>query len=93
MARNAYGRQVDSFETDLPWMGETLRAVFIRAPRITRTGPEVETLLARDGEPVLVREGRVLAATFHPEATRDDRLHRYFLEQVVAAPPAVEEVL
>lgn len=85
VARNAYGRQVDSFETDLAWLpGEPpLRGVFIRAPRITRLGPDVEALAVLDGEPLLVREGRVLAATFHPEATEDVRVHRYFLEAVM----------
>jgi 5'-phosphate synthase pdxT subunit len=70
--RNAYGRQVDSFEavldTDFP-------AVFIRAPRIRRAGPGVKVLARWNGEPVLVREGRVFAATFHPELTDDRRIH------------------
>ena len=85
VARNAYGRQVDSFETDLSWSedGGGIRGVFIRAPRIRRLGPGVRSLSSLDGEPVLVREGRVLAATFHPELTDDTRLHRYFVEQVM----------
>lgn len=70
--RNAYGRQVDSFEamldTDSP-------AVFIRAPRIRRAGPGVEVLARWNGEPVFVRQGRVFAATFHPELTDDRRIH------------------
>lgn len=76
--RNAYGRQVDSFiaEVDCPSLGPPLPAVFIRAPRIRRTGPGVEVLARRDGEPVLVRQGNVAAATFHPELTADRRLHR-----------------
>ena len=80
--RNAYGRQVESFETELdaPELGGTLRGVFIRAPRITGVGPGVEVLARRDGEPVLVRQGRVLAATFHPEITGDTRVHRLFAE-------------
>jgi len=79
--RNAFGRQVDSFETtlDVPQLGGTIEAVFIRAPRFQALGPKVETLAAYRGEPVLVREGRVLAMTFHPELTRDAKLHVYFL--------------
>jgi 5'-phosphate synthase pdxT subunit len=82
--RNAYGRQVASFETDLELHGEErpLRGVFIRAPRIRETGPEVEVLAELDGEPVLVRQGRFLAATFHPELTDDTRAHERFLELV-----------
>lgn len=78
--RNAFGRQVDSFETtlDAPVLGGTLEAVFIRAPRFAALGPNVTTLAALNGEPVLVRQGRVLALTFHPELTRDAKLHAYF---------------
>ncbi len=85
--RNAYGRQIDSFETDLPWSVDAggVRGVFIRAPRIRDLGPGVEVLARRDGEPVLVRAGHLLAATFHPELTEDLRIHRYFLEEVVGA--------
>ncbi|MBW3624010.1 MAG: pyridoxal 5'-phosphate synthase glutaminase subunit PdxT [Armatimonadetes bacterium] len=85
--RNAFGRQVDSFETDLevPQMGEEpMRAVFIRAPVVTETGPEVETWAAVPQGTVLVREGRCLAASFHPELTGDLRLHRRFLEMAKA---------
>ncbi|HET7291144.1 MAG TPA: pyridoxal 5'-phosphate synthase glutaminase subunit PdxT [Vicinamibacteria bacterium] len=80
--RNAYGRQVDSFEArlDAPALGGGLRAVFIRAPRIRGAGPGVEVLARLDGEPVLVRQGRVLAATFHPELADDTRLHAAFAE-------------
>ena len=82
--RNAYGRQNDSLiltaPTSLP--GAPLEMVFIRAPRITRTGPAVETLATRDGAPVLVREGHLLAATFHPELSHDLRVHQLFLDQV-----------
>ena len=76
--RNAYGRQVDSFigEVACPSLGEPLSAVFIRAPRIRRTGPAVEVLARHADEPVLVRQGNVVAATFHPELTADRRLHR-----------------
>jgi 5'-phosphate synthase pdxT subunit len=83
--RNAFGRQVDSFETDLEIDGVTggpLRAVFIRAPWVERAGPDV-TVLARVGEhPVAVRQGNVLACSFHPEVSGDDRLHALFLELV-----------
>ena len=82
--RNAYGRQIDSAiltaNTELP--GGPLEMVFIRAPRITSTGPGVETLAARDGFPTLVRSGNLLAATFHPELSHDTRVHQLFLDQV-----------
>jgi 5'-phosphate synthase pdxT subunit len=79
--RNAYGRQVDSFETGVDVRGhrEPVRAVFIRAPRIRACGPGVDVLATHDGSPVLVRSGRVLAGTFHPELTEDVRLHRDFV--------------
>jgi len=78
--RNAYGRQVDSFEADIDikTMG-TFHAVFIRAPKITRSGPAVEVLAEHDGAPVLVRQGNVLASSFHPELTDDTRIHEFFL--------------
>ena len=83
--RNAFGRQVDSFETDLEIDGVTggpLRAVFIRAPWVERAGPDV-AVLARVGEhPVAVRQGSVLATSFHPEVSGDDRLHALFLKMV-----------
>ena len=77
--RNAYGRQVDSFEArvEAPALGGTVDGVFIRAPRFRAVGPEVEVLARHDGDPVLVRQGRVLAATFHPELTRSRTLHRH----------------
>lgn len=80
--RNAYGRQRESFETDLnvDALGGSIHAVFIRAPRFRAVGSGVEVLGRLDGEPVLVRQGRVLAGTFHPELTGDGRLHRYFVE-------------
>lgn len=86
--RNAYGRQTDSFEAELdaPAFDGPVRGVFIRAPRLKATGPAVEVLARWNGEPVLVREGRVFAATFHPEMTADDRLHRRFL--AASHPPA-----
>lgn len=79
--RNAYGRQLESFETACTaeaFGEEPLSLVFIRAPRILSTGPQVDVLLSLGGDPVLVRQGRVLAATFHPELSEDARLHRYF---------------
>lgn len=82
--RNAYGRQIDSAiliaPTSLP--GPPLEMVFIRAPRITRTGPAVDVLAERDGAPVLVRSGHLLAATFHPELSSDTRIHQLFLNLV-----------
>ena len=82
--RNAYGRQIDSAilseQTKLP--GGPLEMVFIRAPRITRTGPGVETLATRDNFPVLVRQGHLLAATFHPELSHDSRVHQIFLDLI-----------
>ena len=82
--RNAYGRQVASFEADLDLAGEEepLRGVFIRAPRVERVGGDVEVLAELDGEPVLLRQGRFLVATFHPELTDDARVHELFLDSV-----------
>jgi 5'-phosphate synthase pdxT subunit len=84
VARNAYGRQVASFEADLQLEGdeEPLRGVFIRAPRVAEVGPNVEVLAEHEGEPVLLREGRFLVASFHPELTDDPRVHERFLELV-----------
>jgi 5'-phosphate synthase pdxT subunit len=84
VCRNAFGRQVASFETDLELPGESepLRAIFIRAPWIEEAGPGVEVLAEVDGHPVLAREGRFLVAAFHPELTDDLRLHEMFLESV-----------
>jgi 5'-phosphate synthase pdxT subunit len=79
--RNAFGRQVASFETDLELEGGPLRAVFIRAPWIEDVGPGVEVLAEVDGHPVLAREGRFLVAAFHPELTADTRLHELFLQE------------
>jgi len=82
--RNGYGRQVASFEADLELDGEAepLRGVFIRAPRVTDAGADVEVLAEHDGVPVLLRQGRFLVASFHPELTGDDRVHERFLELV-----------
>jgi 5'-phosphate synthase pdxT subunit len=84
VARNAYGRQIASFEADLELEGddEPLRGVFIRAPRVAEAGPEVEVLAEHAGEPVLLRQGRFLVASFHPELTDDTRVHEKFLELV-----------
>jgi pyridoxal 5'-phosphate synthase pdxT subunit len=82
--RNAFGRQVRSFEADIEIAGEKepFRAVFIRAPWIREAGPSVEILATADEHPVLAREGRVLVAAFHPELTGDTRLHERFLDLV-----------
>jgi 5'-phosphate synthase pdxT subunit len=81
--RNAFGRQVRSFETDLDiGLGEPLRGIFIRAPWIEEAGPGVEVLAEVDGHPVLARQGRVLVAAFHPELTDDTRVHELFLDLV-----------
>ena len=84
--RNAFGRQVDSFETDLDIDGldTPLGAVFIRAPWVDRVGPGVEVLASVGEHPVAVRSGRVLATSFHPEVGGDDRLHRLFLDLVAS---------
>ena len=86
--RNAFGRQVASFEADLEIDGgatEPFRGVFIRAPWVEEAGPDVEILAEIDGHPVLAREGRVLVASFHPELTDDTRVHSRFLELVRAS--------
>ncbi len=82
--RNAFGRQVASFEADLDLAGddEPVRGIFIRAPWIEEVGPGVEVLAEHDGHPVLAREGRILVAAFHPELTGDTRVHELFLEAV-----------
>jgi 5'-phosphate synthase pdxT subunit len=82
--RNAFGRQLASFETDLDVAGidGPVRAVFIRAPWVEEVGPNVEVLAEVDGRPVLARDGRFLVAAFHPELTDDTRLHEQFLELV-----------
>ena len=77
--RNAFGRQVDSFETTINSSVGDFHGVFIRAPRIERVGDDVEVLGSINNEPVLVRQGNVLAASFHPELSNDARLHEYFV--------------
>lgn len=86
--RNAFGRQLQSFETDLAVEGigdEPLRAVFIRAPWVERCGPGVIVLASYEGHPVAVREGNVLACAFHPELTDDSRLHALFMAMTTGA--------
>jgi 5'-phosphate synthase pdxT subunit len=81
--RNAYGRQAQSFEADIDVKGiGEMRAVFIRAPRVERYGSTVQVLATHAGEPVVVRQGPVLLAAFHPELTDDDRLHRLFVDSL-----------
>jgi 5'-phosphate synthase pdxT subunit len=87
-ARNAFGRQLQSFEVDLEVEGigdEPLRAVFIRAPRIERHGPAVEVLATYEGRPVAIREGNVLTCAFHPELTDDTRLHALFMAMTTSS--------
>lgn len=86
--RNAFGRQVDSFEEDLAISGidgMPVRAVFIRAPYVTETQPGVTVLATYHGHPVMVREGNLLAAAFHPELTQDTRVHEFFIQMVEEA--------
>lgn len=82
--RNAYGRQVDSFETDLEveGLGAPFHAVFIRAPQLLEPGPDVEVLARHDEQPVLIRQGSHMAMSFHPELAGDHRLHAAFLKEV-----------
>ena len=84
--RNAYGRQIDSsiLFSDSKLPGDKLEMVFIRAPRIVETGPDVEVLARRDGQATLVRQGKLMAATFHPELTADRRVHKAFVDLVNA---------
>ena len=92
-ARNAFGRQLQSFEADLEIAGigdEPLRAVFIRAPWIERCGEAVEVLASYEGHPVAIREGGVLACAFHPELTDDPRLHALFMAMATTAGERLE---
>jgi 5'-phosphate synthase pdxT subunit len=84
--RNGYGRQVRSFEAEVRLRDdeEPLHGIFIRAPRITRVGPGVEVLATLQQEPVAAAEGSIMVASFHPELTGDDRLHRAFLARIAA---------
>jgi 5'-phosphate synthase pdxT subunit len=83
--RNAFGRQLASFEAELEFEGEPLHAVFIRAPWVENLGAGVEVLAEVDGHPVAVRQGNVLAVAFHPELTDEHRLHQWLLDRVHAA--------
>ena len=83
--RNAFGRQLASFETRLELDGETVDAVFIRAPWVEDVGDDVEVLAEVDGHPVAVRQGNILAVAFHPELTEDLTLHRWLVDRVQAA--------
>jgi 5'-phosphate synthase pdxT subunit len=87
IVRNAYGRQVDSFEADLDVVGfdRPLRSVFIRAPVVEEVSDDVQVLASYDGDPVLVRQNNLLASTFHPEITGDRRVHRLFLDMIEEA--------
>jgi 5'-phosphate synthase pdxT subunit len=91
--RNAFGRQVDSFESDIAFADgsdDLIRAVFIRAPWVEKVSDSVQVLAAIDNHPVAVRSKTALATSFHPEITGDNRIHRYFIEQV--AHPALQKV-
>jgi 5'-phosphate synthase pdxT subunit len=83
--RNAFGRQLASFEAELMFEGAPLEAVFIRAPWVEEAGPEVEILAEVDGHPVAVRQGNILAVAFHPELTEERRVHRWLVDRVQAA--------
>jgi 5'-phosphate synthase pdxT subunit len=92
--RNAFGRQLQSFEANLAVEGvgeEPLRAVFIRAPWVARSGPGVEALASYEGHPVAIREGRVLACAFHPELTDDSRMHALFMAMTTSSQREREE--
>ena len=78
--RNAFGRQLASFEAELEWEDGPLAAVFIRAPWVEEVGDEVEVLAEVDGHPVAVRQGNILAVSFHPELTGERRLHRWLVD-------------
>src|SRR4029077_11249863 len=80
--RNAYGRQIDSSIREGRLGNEPLEMVFIRAPKIERVGPGVEVIATESGDPVAVRQGKVMAATFHPELSADMRVHQVFLDMV-----------
>ena len=83
--RNAFGRQLASFEAELDFDGEPLRAVFIRAPWVEEAGDGVEVLAEVDGHPVAVRQDNILAVAFHPELTDDARVHRWLVDRVQTA--------
>jgi 5'-phosphate synthase pdxT subunit len=80
--RNAYGRQIDSSIREGQFLNDPIEMVFIRAPKIERTGDGVEVIATEGNDPVLVRKGKTLAATFHPELSDDARIHQYFLDLI-----------
>ena len=82
MRRNAYGRQIDSSIREGLFLNQSIEMVFIRAPKIERVGPGVEVIATEGNDPVLVRKGKTLAATFHPELSDDRRIHQYFLDLI-----------
>jgi 5'-phosphate synthase pdxT subunit len=92
--RNAFGRQVDSFESDINFQGiegSPVRAIFIRAPWIEKIGNRVEVLASIEGHPVAVRQGNIFATSFHPELTEDHRIHSYFIEKICREEFAVQK--
>lgn len=80
--RNAFGRQVDSFEGEITFAGKSVNGVFIRAPWVEEVGPQVEVLASASGHPVAVRQGKLLATSFHPELTGDTTVHQYFFDEI-----------
>lgn len=84
--RNAYGRQIDSFVAPIDLEGQKVEAVFIRAPLISRVGQETRVVGTYESAPVLVEQGKLMAATFHPELTADSRIHRRFIQKVLSEP-------
>lgn len=83
--RNAFGRQVESFESELDFLGEKINAVFIRAPWVEESSKNVEILATAAGHPVAVRQGKILATSFHPELTDELSVHRYFFDEICKA--------
>ena len=86
--RNAYGRQIDSSIREGRFLNAPIEMVFIRAPKIERVGPGVEVIATEGKDPVLVRKGKTLAATFHPELSDDRRIHQYFLDLIESSQPS-----
>jgi 5'-phosphate synthase pdxT subunit len=80
--RNAFGRQVESFESEIEFNGSPLKAIFIRAPWVEESGPSVKVLASTSGHAVAVRQGNILATSFHPELTSDLTVHRYFFDEI-----------
>jgi 5'-phosphate synthase pdxT subunit len=83
--RNAFGRQVESFESELDFLGTKINAVFIRAPWVEKYSKDVQVLASAAGHPVAVRQGHLLATSFHPELTDELSVHRYFFEEICKA--------